>query len=195
MSRVRPAAGSARGLLALLALVAALSLLAGCGGDDEADSGDSGTRSTDSGDTRSGIESTEASPSTDGDADPAKAEYEKGVREALVAVTQTKTTLDEITDAKTADDLAAGVAQLKTTYESVAEDLKALTPPEEVADLHTRLVEANVGIARAASDAEESIRGGDSDAGGTLFKKAGAKYGTTLTKLGEEFSARGYEFR
>ncbi len=186
MSRNGAATRAASRLLAVLALVAALTLAAGCGGDDGQSGSDATTKTQSSEDTTS----TEA-----GGEDGAKAEYEKGVRDALVAVTQTQGTLDEITGAKTTDDLAAGVAKLRTTYDAVATDLKALTPPEEVADLHARLVDANDEIAQAAKDAEESIRGGDSDAGGSLFKKAGAKYGETLAKLGEEFSGKGYEFR
>lgn len=188
MSKSRPTARGARWLLALLALVGALTLVAGCGGEDEPTAGGDSTTETES------SEGTSSTPTEEGE--PAeKADYEKGVRDALVAVTQTQDTLDEITDAKTSDDLAAGVAELKTTYDAVAEDLAGLTPPEDVADLHKRLVDASNEIAQAAGDAEESIRGGDSDTGGSLFKKAGSKYGETLTKLGEEFSAKGYEFR
>ncbi len=182
MSRAPATAGRLSRLFVLLLLVAGLALIAGCGGEEEG-GGEDTTTATES-----------TSTSEDGGA-ATKDEYEARVRDALVAVTETRATLDEITDAKTADDLAAGVAELRGTYSDVADDLRALTPPEEVADLHTRLVDASDEIAQAATDTEESIRGGDADSGGSMFKKAGNKYGATLTELGEEFSARGYEFR
>lgn len=57
---------------------------------------------------------------------------------------------------------AADVAgELAQVFEEGAEQFEAVTPPEEVADLHAQLVEQIQAIADQVADAEEAFRSGD----------------------------------
>lgn len=145
----------------------ALLLAAGCGGGDEA------------------TEATEAHS--------VQNEYVEDVRTAVGPVaTQSQRLITQVDEARSIDDLAAPLEEAEKGYRMAARELEAITPPEEVAELHQRLVESQQQIAEATRQAERAAEENNPD-GLDEFSEAGDLYAERSRVLSERFSELGYE--
>jgi hypothetical protein len=77
-------------------------------------------------------------------------------------------------------------------YDEIVSRLEDVTPPDEVADLHDRLVGALSGFRDEFAQAEEAIDSGDLSA--LLgIPEAASQFSAEFADLSQEFSERGYD--
>lgn len=121
-------------------------------------------------------------------------DYTNQVQEAIAPVVETSQTLvTEATQAKSVEELGAPLGEAASTYGETASTLEDIEPPEDVTDLHERLVTAHEQIADSASAAANAAEDGD-QAGVEPFREAGDAYRTELESLVGEYQDKGYEF-
>ena len=123
-----------------------------------------------------------------------KEEYQTQVRDAIEPVVETSQNLaSDATEAQSVDDLADPLAEAETTYADTASTLDDIEPPEDVADLHERLITAHEEIATAAGEAGTAAEEGDEE-GVRPFQEAGTAYQTELQELQGQFQEQDYDF-
>lgn len=123
-----------------------------------------------------------------------KEEYQTQVRDAIEPVVDTSQSLaSDATEAQSVADLSDPLAEAETTYSETASTLDDIEPPEDVADLHGRLVTAHEEIATAAGEAGTAAEEGD-EAGVMPFQEAGTTYQSELQELQGQFQEKDYDF-
>lgn len=161
-------------LLLLLALVAA-----GCGGDDEPSSGGGGTTQE------------EAEPA--GDA-LSKEDYITELNEAQTTFVDAVGGLN-LANPDSPGAFADAIEQLSGNVDTLVEDLEAVSPPEEVGDLHQQLIDGMSDYSATISDNAEGLRGDQDE----LLKAAQAiseastkfstDFGDLVTQINEKLGA------
>jgi len=158
--------------LARAATIAAGSLLlaAGCGGDDEE------------------LDAAAA------EADRVQEEYVDDVRAAIGPIApQSRQLIAQVSQAQSIGDLSQPLDETEKGYRTATRELEDVTPPEDAAELHVRLVETQRQIADATKEAERAAEEDDRD-GLDEFSEAGDRYAKRSRALSERFSELGYEF-
>jgi len=121
-------------------------------------------------------------------------EYTSQVRDAINPVVDVSQDLaTEATQAQSVEDLAPPLGEAESVYSETASTLEDIEPPEDVADLHERLVTAHEEIAETVGEAADAAEDGD-DAGVQPFQEAGSSYQMELQALGTEYMDQGYDF-
>lgn len=152
--------------LASLALVAA-----GCGEDEEQ----------------------EAAEREAAAAEAAQEEYQAEAREAIGPVAgRSEDLIEEVSEARSVREFTAPLRETEDTLERAAEQLEELDPPEEVQNLHNRLVTEHEEVAKAAESAREAAEDGEA-AGLEEFRRATDRYTERTGQLAREFAELGYE--
>jgi hypothetical protein len=148
-------------LIALLTL-----LLAGCGGSDGGDEPTGGTTTQ---------EQTEA------------LEPDEYVDELNAAQDEFVTAAGKLNlaDPGSPEDFADSIESLGASADSLVSDLEALTPPEEVADLHDKLVSSMRDYSKTISDNVEGLRSGDK----AQIQSAATKIGEASTSFSTTFQS------
>lgn len=161
--RLRPL--RSRALLLFAALMSVALIAAGCGEDEE--------------------QAAEPTP---------QEEYVTQVQDAIAPIaTQSEDLVNQATQARRINDLSRPLGQAEEVYRQAAQDLEAITPPEDVQDLHEELVTAQEEIADAAAQASRAAERGN-ESGLEGFRSAGDQYRQAAERISQEFEERGYNF-
>ena len=128
------------------------------------------------------------------DADRVQEEYVDDVRGAIGPIApQSQQLIAQVGQAQSIGDLSQPLAEAARGYRAATRELEDITPPEDVAALHGRLVETQRQIADATKEAKQAAEDDDRD-GLDEFSEAGDRYAKRSRALSERFSELGYEF-
>ncbi len=121
-------------------------------------------------------------------------EYVDDVRVAIGPIAPlSKQLIAQVSQAQSISDLSQPLDEAEKGYRTATRELADVTPPEDVVELHERLVEAQRQIADATKEAEQAADQGSRD-GLDEFSEAGDRYARRSRALSEQFSELGYEF-
>ncbi|HEV2074608.1 MAG TPA: hypothetical protein VGR10_00035 [Thermoleophilaceae bacterium] len=121
-------------------------------------------------------------------------EYVDQVDDALAPIaSESETVISRASRARSSEDLARPLGDLRETLETAARDLESLEPPEEAADVHPRLVETQREFADALGEAQrQAERGNIQEAFGEL-RAAGDRYRERGEQISKDFQERGLD--
>lgn len=134
-----------------------------------------------------------AEPSTTEEAALSEEEYVTQIREAIQPVqTESQDLVEQVATARKLEDIAQPLGEVARAYHQAANELRAIDPPDDVAEQHERLVQAQEDVADALTQAQQAAKRGDPSAVEQV-RSAAERYAEVTRRLSQEFGERGIE--